>query len=66
LAIPTDAVVVHLHAIGTEAETATGTKQLSSDAPMLILSPEERAVRAGVITNIMPPSERSFSNLLFR
>ena len=52
LAMPKDVVVVRLHAISTEGEMVTGTKQLSNDAPMLTLSPGERAgVRAGVITN---------------
>jgi hypothetical protein len=67
LAIPKDAVVVRLHAISTEAGMATGAKQLSSDMLMLTLFPGERVgVRAGVITNFMPASEESFSNLLFR
>jgi hypothetical protein len=45
---------------------ATGAKQLSSDRLMLTLSSGERVgVRAGVITNFMPASEESFSNLLF-
>ena len=52
LAMPKAVVIVRLHTISKEAEMATGTKQLSNDAPMLTLSPGERAgVRAGVITN---------------